>query len=276
MGTPKPQKEVVAFHFQEIPLDEAVNAVIAGDGNYAVVKAKLLEALPNLPEGKAFAFGLPNGKEVEEDKRRGICMALNGTLKKAKLPWRVTYSGVKKLFVCVPPTTPRNYNEKPDEKKTPGYTPRSKFNKIPNVDNEILALRDGGMSVGKIAAQGFPLQCVKYLCYQKYPRHRKKLPPTHPGNGKMEDDQARTEMEAIMSAVTKAFKIVPEDFKNLHNIRIKAVRKAVCAVAYQRNIAPRIVAPYVGISPGGVSFNAHQQTQFANEEIAKLKLAYRG
>lgn len=112
MGTPKtPQDEVVGFHFQEIPLDEAVNAVIAGDGNYAVVKAKLLEALPSLPEGKAFAFGLPNGKEVEEKKRRGICMALNVTLKRAKLPWRVTYSGVKKLFVCVPPSTPRTYRK---------------------------------------------------------------------------------------------------------------------------------------------------------------------
>src|SRR5436190_1778679 len=117
MGSPKTQspKQIVGVHFQEIPLDEAINAVIAGDGNYAVVKSKLLEALPHLPVGKAFAFGLPNGKEVVEEHRRGICMALNMTLKKAKLPWRVTYSGVKKLFVCVPSSTPRTYTSKADK-----------------------------------------------------------------------------------------------------------------------------------------------------------------
>lgn len=95
--------DVIQFSYQEVPLEEAVNAVMAGDGNYSGIKATLLEALPNLPEGKAFAFGLPNGKEVAEKERRGICMALNSTLRKASLPWCVKYSGIKKLFICVPP-----------------------------------------------------------------------------------------------------------------------------------------------------------------------------
>lgn len=121
MGTPR---TIVSFHFQQIPLEEAINAVMAGDGNYAVLKAKLLDVLPSLPEGKAFAFGLPEGKEIEEDQRRGICMALNKTLHKAKVPWRVTYSSFKKLFVCVPESTSRTYKSKSgkDESSSPPGT----------------------------------------------------------------------------------------------------------------------------------------------------------
>src|SRR5690349_11077691 len=95
-------KKEIGFHFQEIPLEEAVNAVIAGQGNYAELKAKLLDALPKLPPGKAFAFGLPGGDELDEEQRAPICMTLNSTLKKTNSPWRVSYSSVKKLFIVVP------------------------------------------------------------------------------------------------------------------------------------------------------------------------------
>lgn len=98
---PKP-KEVVGFHFQEINLEEAQNLVIAGDGNYADIKAMLLEKLPALAGDKALAFGLPNGKEVPEDQRRGITMALNMALRKGGINWRVTYSGTRKVFLCIP------------------------------------------------------------------------------------------------------------------------------------------------------------------------------
>jgi hypothetical protein len=113
MGSSKAQegKEISrTFGFQEIPLDEAVDAVIAGDGNYAVIKAKLLEALPALADGKAFAFGLPDGKEVPEDLSKGaeLCMRTDYSahLKKAKIGWRVTYSSLRKLFICVPTKKP--------------------------------------------------------------------------------------------------------------------------------------------------------------------------
>lgn len=94
---------VVGFDFQIIPLQEAQNLVMAGDGNYAELKAKILETLPNLQPDQAFAFGLPKG-EVPEDQRRGIVMALNATLNKAKYSWKVTYSGTRHLFVVVPKT----------------------------------------------------------------------------------------------------------------------------------------------------------------------------
>lgn len=156
-------KEVVGFHYQEIPLEEAVNAVIAGDGSYAAVKSELLEALPKLTEGKAFAFGLPDGKEVLEEQRRGLVLALNLTLKKAKLPWRVTYSGVRKLFICVPKATPRT---------------NTKLLSIPGAQVEekaILKLWKAGMSVTQIIKQlGESRSRVQYVCYFKNPRKSRK------------------------------------------------------------------------------------------------------
>lgn len=266
----KSQKEIVGFHFQEIPLEEAVNAVIAGDGNYAVVKAKLLEALPLLPVGKAFAFGLPNGKEVEEDQRRGVCMALNMTLKKAKLPWRVTYSGIKKLFVCVPPATPRNYKSK---ESINGYTPRSKWNDLDN--NAILDLWKKGANVREIEEQtGEDIQRIKYVCYQQNPRKPRPV-PTNPGQGKMDDTKAMREMEAMILQAQRIFKVTPEQIQKGLG-RGKVVRKAICVVACGMTIAPRIVAPFVGISKGGVKFNSRQNTSFAKAEIAKLREFYRG
>lgn len=179
MGTSKTQahKEVVGFHFQEIPLDEAVNAVIAGDGSYSDIKAVLLEKIPqidaanaSLPqsEKKSFAFGLPNGKEVEEDQRRGMCMAVNMTLKKAKILWRVTYSGSKKLFICVPKSVPRNYEKAPPhpEKR---HVAKQRWHDFD--DSAILALWKKGYNVQKIVDElKEDLHRVRYVCYQKYPR----------------------------------------------------------------------------------------------------------
>lgn len=103
-------KEVIGFSFQVIPMEEAKSMAIAGNGNYAELKAKILEQIPQLKENESFAFGLPKG-EVAEDQRRGIIMAVNSAIKKAKLQYRFTYSSAKRLFVCVPPSTPRNYKE---------------------------------------------------------------------------------------------------------------------------------------------------------------------
>jgi len=94
---------------------------LAGDGNYASLKATLLEKLPTLTPDKAFAFGMPGGKEVPEEQRRGIYQALNLTFKHADLPWRVTYSGTRKLFLCLPKEIVRKAS-------LPG-TIRGKYNK---------------------------------------------------------------------------------------------------------------------------------------------------
>lgn len=239
----KKSESVTGFVFQEVPLDEAINAVIAGDGNYAEVKAKLLEALPQLPEGKAFAFGLLDGDEVEEDQRRGICMALNSTLKKAKLPWRVTYSGIKKLFVCVPPATPKNY--KPKESN--GYVPKSGTVE-PDIEKAILQLRDSGLSVQKIVEKGFPIHRVRYICYQKFPLKKKKIEA--PTNGKSHMGGAPS-IDAIETTACKLFgvpsvqlrgKLIPRD--------LNKVRKAICYVAirkYHHHFDP--VAKQYGLAP---------------------------
>lgn len=102
----------IGFKWQEIPLEQARNSILAGDGNYAGLKQHLLDKLPEINASnetlpphkqKTFAFGVPDGKpEVAEDQRRAICMVLNLTLKHADLEWKVTYSGTCKLFICVP------------------------------------------------------------------------------------------------------------------------------------------------------------------------------
>lgn len=98
----KSPEDKIGFNWTEISLDTARNAVLAGDGNYSDVKQNLLDKLPTLQPDKTVAFGLPKGKEVPEDQRRGLCAALNLTLSHANLPWKVTYSGTQKLFICVP------------------------------------------------------------------------------------------------------------------------------------------------------------------------------
>jgi len=170
----KNEKEIVGFHFQEIPLEEAVNAVIAGDGHYAEIKSKLLDVLPKLESQKAFAFGLPNGREVPEDQRRGICMSINMTLKKAKIGWRVTYSGTRKLFICVPRSTPRTY-EKSTKHDSPAKEPESKFQPIPEqLKKKVFELREKqGLSPAKIATQlGIRNNTAEYLCYSELPKLR--------------------------------------------------------------------------------------------------------
>ncbi len=81
----KKEKEIIGFEFQTIPLAEAQQAAMAGNGNYAELKDHLLGVLPNLKAEEAYAFGLKKG-EVAEDQRRAICTVLNSTIKKACCP----------------------------------------------------------------------------------------------------------------------------------------------------------------------------------------------
>jgi hypothetical protein len=95
-------KEIVGFHFQEIPLEEARRIVVIGEGAYSEIKSHLLDKLPSLAPDVAFCFGMPGNKETPEDQRRGICQNVNMTLKHAGLNWKVTYSSARKLFICLP------------------------------------------------------------------------------------------------------------------------------------------------------------------------------
>ncbi len=106
----KEPKEI-AFQFQEVALVEAQNIVAAGDGKYSDLLIMLTQKLPELDnanrvldisERKGIAFGLPNGKEVDEKDRRGLCHVVNLRLNKAGIGWRISYSGNKKLFILVP------------------------------------------------------------------------------------------------------------------------------------------------------------------------------
>lgn len=259
-------REITGFYFQEIPLEEAMNVVLAGDGAYSEVKQTLLEKLPALPKDKAFAFGLENGKEVPEDQRRGLCMAINMTLKKARFDWRITYSESRKLFVCIP----RSAKPK-SQAHTNGYIDKE------SDDEMVLKLRGEGKKVPQIheIMPDFPLKRIKYLCYHVAAGIRNRpLPPTSPGPRKMDDDRAKQEMEAMIQEACRLFKVTPELIAQGAG-RCKAVRKAICVVAcLTRNIAPRIISPYVGIGKNGVKFNSRQNTRFAKVEIAKLKEIY--
>lgn len=99
------KEDSLAFAYQEIPLEQIKNAILAGDGHYADVKAALLEKLPNLQPDNTFAFGLPNKKEVPEESQHAICIALNQMLAKTDLLWKVKYAKSLKLFVCIPRMT---------------------------------------------------------------------------------------------------------------------------------------------------------------------------
>lgn len=95
------KKDVTGFVFQEVPLQEALNLTYAGKGHYSEVAVHLLEVLPRLTEN-AYAFGLPNGKEIDDSIRKNICMTVSKVLSRAGLSWKIVYSESRKLFVCIP------------------------------------------------------------------------------------------------------------------------------------------------------------------------------
>lgn len=238
----KKEKEIVGFVFQEIPLGEARNAVIAGGGDYAELKAKLLETLPALATDKAFAFGLPNGREIDEGKRRGICLALNAALKRAKIRWYVTYSGMKKVFLCVP--------REPKFEKVQSSIVNS------GDDDKILKLRKSGMKPNEIAKElpDVPLKHIKYVAYQLFTKNKKTHDP-------------RT--QAFIDIARHTFKT--SDFTSV------ALRTAISRVGIKTlGLTGFSLAPYLGISKSGVLFNANKKTKTGLAEIEKLTKAVQG
>lgn len=127
------EQKIVSFKFKEMLLSEARSAIIVGDGNYSDIKAALMDELPRFEafnetapdyKQKTYAFGLPTGKDVHEEQRRGLCLAITGMFKKAEMSWGITYSSSKKLFICYPKSKSKL------EPKKVGY--RKKMSPPPN------------------------------------------------------------------------------------------------------------------------------------------------
>lgn len=252
--------EVVGFTFQEIPLEEALNVVLAGDGSYGDLKQMLLEKLPTLAPDKAFAFGLPDGKEVPEDQRRGICVAINSTLKKARMPWKITYSGTKKLFICVPRVLKIAASAKLGKPPHPNKYTVDKSN-----DAKILALRAQGLMVGEIAEQvDAPLGRIKYLCYHIFPKQQP--PPESNGNGHSGPISAPqfVEMARMVFNYKGGFK----------DGEARAIRKAICIVGVNKlKIHPGDLAPLLGLTKDGVYYNANLSKSTSSQEVRTLQKA---
>ncbi len=256
-------REVVGFQFQEIPRSEAEHAVLAGDGSYSEVKQILLEKLPALPQDKAFAFGLPNGKEVPEYQRRGICIAVNTTLNKAKVNWRITYSSSRKLFICVP------REQKNQAIRANGYIPKSKRNDKSDVQ-QIFKLRATGLSAPEIARKtGFALARVQYVVYQLCPEVQKR------GNGSSEASNGSPTVDRLIEIAKKVFNL-PDDFKTKADFDTKRFRKAISVVGVNDlKLSPKAIGNSIGITGGGVSFNVKNAKikSFGVSEINALRKA---
>lgn len=130
------------FVFQAIPLEEAVTIVRAGSGIYAEIKEVLLKTLPQLEEDtdnpQAFAFGLPNGKDLADKDRKGIGMALANTLKKAGLHWKIVYSDRRRQFICAPmESRPRSYAKNGNK---PSVKPRGGMEEIIDKAAEVFGM----------------------------------------------------------------------------------------------------------------------------------------
>lgn len=170
----KEPKEL-GFSFVDIGLVEAQNVIAAGDGKYSDLLIMLTETLPaieqrnaDLPssERKGFAFGLPNGNEVDEKDRRGICHVVNLRLNRAGIAWRISYSGTKKLFICVP---------RQDKIRSIRQLREKNINP-PDIGERIIGFRKQGMKYREIAKKlGITNSFVSYYLNQKIRRQGKAL-----------------------------------------------------------------------------------------------------
>jgi hypothetical protein len=241
------KNDIIGFDFKEVPLEEAQAFSMAGSGNYSDVKAFLLERIPKLAPDKALSFGLPNGKEIEESVRRGICMAVNATLRNSGLDWRITYSSVKKLFICIPSFRKyRKLNSRGFVDKSGGIRPD---------DNEILKLRADRHPLKKIAEiLNIPFAHVHYVLY----RAKKLLPPP-----------TMTPQKFVETA-----KLVFGYTGDFTGHKGKLLRKAISVVGINDlRLERKSLGLLLGLKRESVGYNANTESDFAKEEISKLRQA---
>lgn len=98
----KKQPKAVDFEFRIGPMEEALQLSSAGGAKYEGLAMKLITELPELvSNGQTIFFKYP-GKEMAENERRGVCISLTSALKRAGLPYRITYSTSTEQFLAVP------------------------------------------------------------------------------------------------------------------------------------------------------------------------------
>lgn len=252
----KHQKEIVGFNFQVIPLEEAQALAAAGTGNYADLKAHILQQIPKLQPDEAFAFGMPKG-EVPEDQRRGICMAINSTLKKAKHAWRVTYSGSEKVFILCPYVV-RAYRKNGVE-PPPTYIPKSK-NNDPIAIEKIKELYKNGMAVTAIVKKlNVPRASANYQIYQKAKLSRNKSIPSN--------------FQNILSIASRCWNVPIDAFKG-SGFGISPMRKAIQYVAVNKfNIQKSEINKFFEYGEDAVNFNLKHIHDRDKPRIAELEKA---
>lgn len=231
------EKAVVGFVFEEVPLQEALNVTLAGKGHYAQLGEHLLKVLPTLQE-KAYAFGLPSGKEVTDEARKNICMTLAQVFRRASLTWKIMYSENRKLFICVP-SAPL-VASRPSLMKSRDPAAREK---ILNLHNQGLTPQE----IGKMT--GFSKNQIRYTLYRT--------------NGPKKD--SRKPAEPFIALAKRVFGV--SEFS-------RSQRKAVCMVGVKDlGILPKNLGSLTGLTSGGVAFNANAKTTFGADEINKLRNA---
>lgn len=255
-------KDTIGFDFTEIPLEEAQSVVTAGDGKYSDLVIMLSKKLPelemnnmNIPpkDRKGFAFGLPSGKELDEKERRGLCHTVNLRMNRQGVGWRVTYSGNKKLFICIP------RKSKIKSVKDDSYVPKSKWNGKED-EVKIMDLRDKGMSVPKISrTTGIDLQRVSYICYKKYAKGAKVPLPT------AIKPKSTIDVNEFIETVKKTFKI-----DTLKGRNTRTFRTAACIVGKRLGLGSKELAPFMGITWKGVNYNGRQRE---THDATKLRMA---
>lgn len=118
-GTP----ETIEFEIGEISFQEAERLGAAGGGKYGALAEQLLQRLqaPNLQTLPVFS--LPKGGELPERERRALCWSLNSAFRRARLPYRTSYSSERKIFFVVPKKGVTATKAKP-ESAAPSYPPK--------------------------------------------------------------------------------------------------------------------------------------------------------
>lgn len=259
------EKEITGFHFEEMPLSEALPLVQAGEGNYAELKAEVLLRIPRIEaqnaangtEPKSLNFSLPGKDEAPEDQRRTICQVLNMTLTKAGIWWKVTYSSRDRLFLVVPK----------QGKMKPSYPPSSSFSSsnhqsthkdsllMSSEGRKILDLIAAGLSPRAVAEKmGIPAKRVYYVTHcAKIQR-----PPSP------DVDQTMKEVEQVACHV---FRTTPEIIRGPSHTGFKA---AIMAAARQEyNFRFPQIATYFGHHPT----SAKQAVGRADPKLVKALVA---
>lgn len=255
------------FELKEIPLSILMPMIQAGSGNYSELKEELLTEIPKLEarnaangkEPQGFSFALPGTEEVPETQRRGICLAINLTLRKAGLRWRSTYSNKARMFLVAPHMagTPN-----------PGLgVDRSEA--LQEFREKVLELRSTGLTLRAIAAKlGVKVGRVNYAVFGDYDRTLQRAKKT----SKNHDD-------VLNNLVETACTVLETTKENLTRKRSHSpVRPAIMKIAYEKyGIQDGVIASFFGLGRSGARMSrAHAKPNIVNKLLTALSKENRG